>query len=128
VVINKEKSAWYRRAEGWMKRHGSLTIFVFALTFMPVDAVGIVAGALRFPFWKYVLAIFFGYLPKTLIGCYLAHRGSQQVPTLKESIANVPWWGWLLCAVGVAIAVGLGVLLWLRRRKARHQGDQQAQI
>ena len=127
VVINKEKSAWYRRAEGWMKRHGSLTIFVFALTFMPVDAAGIVAGALRFPFWKYVLAIFFGYLPKTLIGCYLAHRGSQIVPWLKASIANVPWWGWLLCAVGVAIAVGLGVLLWLRRRKAKRQADEQVQ-
>jgi uncharacterized membrane protein YdjX (TVP38/TMEM64 family) len=110
-----------------MKRHGSLTVFVFALTFMPVDAVGIVAGALRFPFWKYLLAIFLGYLPKTLIGCYLAHRGSQIVPWLKASIANVPWWGWLLIAVGLAIAVALGVLLWLRRRKAKRQADEQVQ-
>ena len=127
VVINKEKSAWYRRAEGWMKRYGGLTVFGFALTFMPVDAVGIVAGALRFPFWKYVLAIFFGYLPKTLIGCYLAHRGYQILPSLRQTLGSMPWWVWVLVGVAVALAVVLGMLIWRRRRKTKTQGDQQVQ-
>jgi membrane protein DedA with SNARE-associated domain len=127
VVINKEKSAWYRRAEGWMNRHGTMTVFAFALTFMPVDAVGIVAGALRFPFWKYVLAIFFGYLPKTLIGCYLAHRGYQILPSLRQTLGSMPWWVWALVGVAVVLAVVLGVLIWRRQRKAKIQGDQQVQ-
>ena len=127
VVINKEQSAWYRRAEGWMKRHGSLTVFAFALTFMPVDAVGIVAGALRFPFWKYVLAIFFGYLPKTLIGCYLAHRSSQILPSLRQTLGSMPWWVWGLVGVAVVLAVVLGMLIWRRRHKGKLQADEQVQ-
>ena len=127
VVIHKEQSAWYRRAEGWMKRYGSLTIFIFALTFMPVDMVGIIAGALRFPYWKYLLATFLGYLPKTLVGCYLAHRGFQILPSLRESLGNVPWWGWVLIAIGIALIIAGVVLLWLRRRRAEKQADQQVQ-
>ena len=127
VVINKEQSAWYRRAEGWMKRHGSLTVFAFALTFMPVDAVGIVAGALRFPYWKYLVAIFLGYLPKTLIGCYLAHRGYQILPSLRQAVGNMPWWVWVLVGIAVALAVVLGMLIWRRRRKGKVQPDQQVQ-
>ena len=127
VVINKEQSAWYRRAEDWMKRYGSLTIFVFALTFMPVDAVGIVAGALRFPYWKYLVAIFLGYLPKTLIGCYLAHRGYQILPSLRQAVGNMPWWVWVLVGIAVALAVVLGMLIWRRRRKGKVQPDQQVQ-
>jgi membrane protein DedA with SNARE-associated domain len=127
VVINKEQSAWYRRAEGWMKRHGSLTIFVFALTFMPVDAVGIVAGALRFPYWKYLLAIFLGYLPKTLIGCYLAHSVWQGWPTLSESLSSVQWWGWVMIAVGVVLVIAGVVLIWLWHRTKKKWADRQVQ-
>ncbi len=49
------------KAEGWMKRGGFVTIFLFSLLpFLPVDIVGVVAGALRFPMWKFLLACFFG--------------------------------------------------------------------
>ena len=49
------------KAEGWMKRGGFVTIFLFSLLpFLPVDIVGVLAGALRFPMWKFLLACFFG--------------------------------------------------------------------
>ena len=127
VVIHKEQSEWYRRAEGWMKRYGSPTIFIFALTFMPVDVVGIIAGALRFPYWKYLLATFLGYLPKTLIGCYLAHSVWKRWPSLQELLGSVPWWGWVLIAIGIALIIAGVVLLWLRRRRAKKQADEQVQ-
>ena len=51
----------YIRAENWMRRWGSATVFVFALVpFLPIDIVGIAAGALRFPIWKFLVAGFFG--------------------------------------------------------------------
>ena len=127
AVINKENSVWYRRAEAWMRRYGSLAIFFFALTFLPVDVVGIVAGALRFPYWKYLLATFVGYIPKTLVGCYLAHSVWQRWPSLREVLGSVPWWGWVLIAIGIALIIAGVVLLWVMRRKAKRQPDRRVQ-
>jgi len=52
---------WFVRAEKWMRRWGTLTIFVFSLVpLLPFDAAGMVAGVLRFPIWKVLLACFLG--------------------------------------------------------------------
>jgi membrane protein YqaA with SNARE-associated domain len=52
---------FYIKAEGWMKRWGSATVFVFALTpFLPIDIAGIAAGVLRFKVWKFLAACFAG--------------------------------------------------------------------
>jgi membrane protein YqaA with SNARE-associated domain len=119
AVIHKEQSIWYRRAEDWMGRYGSLAIFFFALTFLPVDVAGIVAGALRFPYWKYLLATFVGYLPKTLVGCYLAHSVFRRWPSLGELLGGMPWWSWMMIAVGIALIVAGVVLLCLERRQRK---------
>ncbi len=127
AVIHKQQSIWYRKAEDWMKRYGSLAIFFFALTFLPVDVVGIVAGALRFPYWKYLLATFTGYLPKTLIGCYLAHSVFRHWPSLGELLGGVPWWGWVLIAIGIALIIAGVVLLWMMRRRKNQKLERSAQ-
>jgi len=57
------KGRMYRRVEGWMKRWGAWTILAFAFVpFLPFDVAGLVAGALRFPLWKFLL---FGWIGKT---------------------------------------------------------------
>jgi membrane protein YqaA with SNARE-associated domain len=49
----------YSRIESWMKRHGSWVIF-FVSTFFLVDVAGVVAGALRFPVWKFMVLMWMG--------------------------------------------------------------------
>ncbi len=58
----------YNRVEGWMKRWGAWAIFVFAVApFLLFDVAGMVAGALRFPFWKFILVAWIGKSLKYII-------------------------------------------------------------
>jgi uncharacterized membrane protein YdjX (TVP38/TMEM64 family) len=127
VIISKQRSVWYQRAEVWMRRHGSLTVFIFALTPLPFDIVGLVAGALRFPFWKYLLATLAGRLPKTFVGCYLTYIGWSEMEALQLWLGGIAWWGWLLVAVGITLIIAGGVLIWLGRRRKNKQAHEQVQ-
>lgn len=52
------------RAEGWMKRWGAWTLFLFAaVPLVPFDIAGVLAGALRYPLWKFLLI---GWLGKSI--------------------------------------------------------------
>ena len=47
--------------ERWMRKWGTMTIFIFGLVPpLPIDIVGIIAGTLHFPIWKFFLACLFG--------------------------------------------------------------------
>ena len=51
-----ENISLYKRMEYWMRRWGALTLFVLAVVPNPVfDVAGAVAGALRFPLWKFLV-------------------------------------------------------------------------
>ena len=54
----------YERTERQVKRWGAVAIFVLALVPLFFDLVGIIAGALRFPLWKFVL---FCWLGRTIL-------------------------------------------------------------
>ena len=109
VVIAPEQSRWYKRAENWMKRYGSATIFVFSFTWLPFDIVGIAAGALRFPFWKFLLATLAGRLPRSLLECYLAYLGW-------EVLGELAWWIWVIIGVCIAVIMGGIIIIWWRQR------------
>jgi uncharacterized membrane protein YdjX (TVP38/TMEM64 family) len=56
----------------WVRRYGGFTVFFFAL--LPIfffDLVGLAAGALRFPLWRFLLAYWMGRLPRALVEAYL---------------------------------------------------------
>ena len=55
-----EKSKIYNLLVGWVKRWGALAIFVFSVVPLVFDLVGIAAGILRVPFWKFMLACWLG--------------------------------------------------------------------
>ncbi len=50
----------YGRVEDWVRKWGALTIFIFSLVPFVFDLVGIAAGVLRFPFWKFLLLCWLG--------------------------------------------------------------------
>jgi membrane protein YqaA with SNARE-associated domain len=54
------RSKMYNRMEGWVRRWGVLAIFILSLVPFFFDLVGIAAGALRFPLWKFWLACWLG--------------------------------------------------------------------
>ncbi|MCK5576963.1 MAG: VTT domain-containing protein [Dehalococcoidales bacterium] len=50
----------YYRLEGWVKKWGALSIFLLSAAPVIFDIVGLAAGALRFPFWKFFIATWLG--------------------------------------------------------------------
>ncbi|MBA7617017.1 hypothetical protein ES703_24322 [subsurface metagenome] len=55
-----KKAKIYDRLVGWVKRWGAIAIFVFSVVPFVFDLVGIAAGVLRVPFWKFLLACWLG--------------------------------------------------------------------
>ena len=55
-----ERSQIYKRLVGWVKRWGAIAIFAFSVVPFVFDLVGIAAGVLRIPFWKFMLACWLG--------------------------------------------------------------------
>ena len=100
VVQNRRM---YDRAVGWLERWGVLTIFVFAITHLPFDILGIAAGFLRYTFWKFFIACWLG---KTLLYIGMAFAGA---------------WGWeafisgdyLTSPVALSVLTVVGVLVLL---------------
>jgi len=55
-----ERSKMYIRVESWVRRWGTMTIFIFSVFPFIFDLAGIAAGVLRFPFWKFFLLCWLG--------------------------------------------------------------------
>jgi len=55
-----ERANLYNRLVKWLRRWGTLTIFILSLVPFFFDLAGIAAGALRFPLWKFILACWLG--------------------------------------------------------------------
>lgn len=57
----------YNRLSRWMEHHGMLTVFVLALVPNPLfDVGGMIAGALRYPLWKFVVSCAAGKVLKNI--------------------------------------------------------------
>jgi membrane protein YqaA with SNARE-associated domain len=71
-----DTSPRYERLVGWMRRYGALTIFVLALIPNPIfDVAGIIAGALRMPWWLYLFSAGSGKILKNVALAYGASLG-----------------------------------------------------
>ena len=66
-----DQSRLYQRMERWMRRRGWLVLFLVALIPNPIfDFVGIAAGALRYPIWRFLLIVWVGKFLKFLTVAY----------------------------------------------------------
>ncbi len=79
-IIIDEQMAAYRWAKSWMDRYGMMAVFLFAM--IPVllfDLVGIIAGMLRLPVWKFYLACLAGRIPRSFVEAYI---GAGLIPLI----------------------------------------------
>ncbi|MFQ5611178.1 MAG: YqaA family protein [Anaerolineae bacterium] len=75
VVI--ENRRLYRRLEGYMQRYGLWTVFALSVIPNPFfDLAGIIAGMLRYPLPKFLLAVWLG---KTIKALAFAWAGAQSI-------------------------------------------------
>lgn len=71
IAAKQEKA--YSKLEHWVRRWGGMAIFIFSLVPFVFDLVGIAAGVLRFPFWKFLL---FCWLGRTILYILIALLGA----------------------------------------------------
>jgi uncharacterized membrane protein YdjX (TVP38/TMEM64 family) len=74
------KNKHYNRVEGWVKKRGWIAIFIMAAFPFVFDLVGIIAGALRMPVWKFMLATFAGRTVTYIVVAYLGSYGFKALP------------------------------------------------
>lgn len=94
------KSRLYWRVEGWVRRWGSIIIFIFALVPFIFDLAAIAAGVLRFSFWKFFLLCWLG---RTIAYIVVASIGAKS---------------WIVVAVLAVLALSFVVFNWARKRSS----------
>lgn len=71
IIIDEQKAA-YMQATSWMKRYGMWAVLVVsAIPLVLFDIIGLVAGALKLPLWKFLIACWLGRVPKSFIEAYI---------------------------------------------------------
>jgi uncharacterized membrane protein YdjX (TVP38/TMEM64 family) len=115
-----EKLGFYTRIEVWMKRRGSIVIFLAsAIPNHFIKAVGAAAGALRYPAWKYYLLTLSGKYVKSLAAALIGGLLFPYFEPLLEGEYTL--WIILLAGIGMAVIVGgLIFFLYYRKNKANN--------
>lgn len=78
------RSHMYGRIEGWVMRWGWLAIFVFSVVPFVFDLVGIAAGALRLPLWKFFIPCWLG---RTVLYVFMVTMAALGLKII------LPWFG-----------------------------------
>ena len=65
----------YLKAVNWLKKWGMLVVFVFSASPMPLDIMGLAAGNLRLPAWKFFVPCLPGKIIKYIILAYAGAWG-----------------------------------------------------
>ena len=74
-----QNSRMYNRLVDWVRRWGAIAIFIFTLVPLFFDLVGLAAGVLRFPLWKFVLICWLGRTLLYVVFVVLAAWGWETV-------------------------------------------------
>jgi uncharacterized membrane protein YdjX (TVP38/TMEM64 family) len=78
----------YHRSKYWMQRYGVLIIFVLAVIPNPLfDVAGMIAGALRFPLWKFLISCALGKILKNIIFALVGYYSIGAVFKLISPVA-----------------------------------------
>ena len=77
AIVQSQKR--YSQLERWVGKWGVVAIFIFTLVPLFFDLVGLAAGALRFPLWKFVLICWLGRTMLYVTLVVLAALGWQAI-------------------------------------------------
>ena len=77
TIIKRQKV--YTRIEQWVKKWGTLTIFLISVVPFFFDLAGIAAGVIRFPVWKFLIACWLG---RTILYIVIALAGAHGWETI----------------------------------------------
>ncbi len=78
-------SKWYSRIEGWVRRRGAITIFLFAVIPVPLfDVVGFASGSLGYSVKRFVAACWLGKMVKFLVVALACYWGMTALLDLFE--------------------------------------------
>jgi membrane protein YqaA with SNARE-associated domain len=77
-LIAKNKA--YVRVEGWVKKRGWIAIFFLSAFPFVFDIVGIIAGALRMPLWRFLIPTWLGRTGSYIVVAYLGSLGFKALP------------------------------------------------
>jgi membrane protein YqaA with SNARE-associated domain len=99
----------YQRAVTWLKKWGIGVVFFISATPLPMDVMGLAAGNLRFPVWKYLIGVIPGKIAKYVVLAYATAWGWDIYVNSAAFRENV-----LAFGVGVGVAFALLVIaFWL---------------
>jgi membrane protein DedA with SNARE-associated domain len=108
--IAVEKLSFYSRIKDWMRRRGSIVIFLAsAIPNHFIKAVGAAAGALHYPAWKYYTLTLSGKYVKSLVAALI---GGLLFPYF-EPLLDGEYSLWIILAAGVGVAVIAGSIVYL---------------
>ena len=114
--IAVEKISFYPRIAGWMRRRGSIVVFIVsAVPNHFVKIVGAAAGALHYPAWKYFLASCSGKILKSFAFALIGGALAPLISRILEGQYSL----WIILIIGVCIAAVIGgaVAWYIRRTK-----------
>lgn len=73
-----EKNPWFAKVEQYFHKAGFMTTLVFSLLPLPIfDFIGVLAGALNYPIWKFTLATLIGRIIRNI---FIAWSGAKIIP------------------------------------------------
>ena len=74
-----ENNRFYPRIERWMQRRGGIALLVTSSIPNPLfDLIGIAAGTLRYPIWRFLAAVWVGKLIKSTTIAYACFYGFEE--------------------------------------------------
>ncbi len=109
-----ERSQIYNRLVGWVKRWGAIAIFVSSVVPFVFDLVGIAAGVLRVPFWKFLLACWLG---RTLLYVIVVLAAAWGWEAVLRGIHPVSIAVLAILATWLLLASGLFIESWTWRQR-----------
>lgn len=81
ITPQEKNNTWYQRIFRWMSTHPFLTIFLLdAIPNFLGDIAGLIAGRIKYSYWKFLLASFLGKTIRFSLSAYLGSAFGYLVP------------------------------------------------